>query len=664
MKKNLKMLLAMLLALVMIVSVFAGCKKTEKAKPDDKVMVIAVEANFEEKWNPFMAESAYDMQVMEQIFVAPMKGVEGNALENWGGSITAGEVQADGSMTYTVTANKGMKFTDGEPITIDDYIYALYVTADPSYTGPAQLVAEDIKGVKEYYYDDSNYTANNAAAEAEAEKYTLANISEEDYVAYLVATNLEGWWDGDPAGLVAEDYTWSNYIEDEGFGDKLAEIDATNPDEMLALLALIEYTNYGDSYDPYSYYSEKVYKDIKDADPSSTPVDEIAGIVRVDDYTCTVTYNSVNIYGDRSINQYFMPEHYYGEIVKGSVGDILANVEPLGSGPYIWGGYDAGIVTVTANQDYFEGVPKTGTIRWLYVPPTDALTALMNGDVDIAVIGGEPEYVEEMDAAQDIIRYDLTDNAGYGYVGLNCENLKLGVRKGLFSLMNREPSVTAYYETLATVIERPSTTVIAEYPQDAGTYYEYSPEKALEYFESAGYKQVDGKLVDASGNQLVVNAYVGGSGIGDHPSFTMLMQAAEDMKNLGGEMQVQDVDFNVLQAAMNDGTADMFCLAWGDVNTCDKQSQFHSEGGQNRYRISDPTMDTLLEQILQTVDLEERSALYAEMLDLAMELAIEIPVYQRCNIIAYNRSAINLDTVMQATTFYDYADELWTVQMN
>ena len=49
------------------------------------------------------------------------------------------------------------------------------------------------------------------------------------------------------AGEVDEDYTWSDYITDEGFGDQLAAIDATDPAAMLALLAEVEYTNYADS---------------------------------------------------------------------------------------------------------------------------------------------------------------------------------------------------------------------------------------------------------------------------------------------------------------------------------------------------------------------------------------------------------------------------------
>lgn len=651
MKKNLKKLLALTLALIMVAAMFTGCKQEQ---PADKTLVIGVPANFEEKWNPFMAESAYDQMIIEQVFVAPMKVVAGAVLEKFGGNIVAGDVAEDGSVTYTVTCNKDMKFTDGEKVTIDDYIYMFYVCSDQSYTGPSQMVANDIRGIKEYYYDDSNYTVNGATAEAEAEKYQLANISEEDFVTYMVATELDGQWDGDL------EY-WTEYISSEGLEDALAEIDATDADAVLELVAKVEYA-YAEYYDAYSWWFNKIYDDIKDADATSQSVDKISGLERVDDYTCKVTFNSLNIYGDRAINLYFTPEHYYGAIEKGNVGSILANVAPLGSGPYVFGGFADNIVTCTANADYFEGVPKTGTVKWQYVPSTDTVTALANGEIDIAEVSSKPEYIEEMDSLG--LEYDLVDNDGYGYVGLNCENLPLEVRQGLFCLMNREPSVNGYYKGLATVIERPMSTVIAEYPDDATVKYPYDPAEALKYFEKAGYSQVNGKLVDENGEQLVVNAYIAGEQIGDHPSYAMLVQASDDMKNLGGQLQVNDVDFNILQAAMNDGSADMFCLAWGAVYDCDKTTQFKSTGGQNRYKIKNAEMDALLDQIIVTIDLEERSALVAEMLDLAMDLAIEVPVYQRLNCIAYNSEAVNMDTVIEAVTFYNYTAALWKVEMN
>jgi peptide/nickel transport system substrate-binding protein len=339
----------------------------------------------------------------------------------------------------------------------------------------------------------------------------------------------------------------------------------------------------------------------------------------------------------------------------------MAKMEPMGSGPYKWVGFADNIATVTANADFFLGVPKTGTVKWQYIPSTDVIANLASGVIDIANPTGNISNVEEMKSLG--VEYDLIDNAGYGYMGMNTQNVTLNVRKGIWSLMNRKPSVEAYYGEIAQVIERPMTSVLAEYPQDAKEFYPYSKDNALQYFIEAGYSQVGGKLVDAAGKQLAVNCYVGGGGEGDHPAYAMLVQAANDMASLGGELQIQDVQFAILEGAMNDGTADMFILAWSEVNTCDKSAQFRSTGGQNRYRFVDQKMDDLLDKITQTLDLDERRKLVSEMLDWAMENCVEYPLYQRKNILAYNAQNINMDTIPTPTAFYSYEEALWQVEL-
>lgn len=624
----------------------------------DKTLVIGVPANFEEKWNPFIAESAYDRQVIDQVFTAPIRINAQNEVIPYAGNITS-VINEDGTVTYTVTVNEGMVFSDGEPVTIDDYIYYLYVTADPSYTGPAPLVSKDIKGVKEYYYDDPDYAVSVGAFEKEAErKYSPSTITQEDFMFYLVESKLEGWY----AGI--DSYDWIGYIESEGFGDELQYIDPTNEEQLLELLALVEYTNYADGYDPQTWWADYLAKAYIAENLSGTEhVETISGIQKIDDYTCTVTFNSIDIYGDRNISGYLTPAHYYGEFKKGDVSKILANMQPLGSGPYVFQGFSDNIATCTANPLYFEGVPNIGTVKWQFVPDNDTLPSLASGAIDIANPSGSMENIEEMDALG--IAYDLIPFAGYGYAGFNANNLDLNVRKGLWSLMDRETSVKGYYGDIAQVIERPMVPNLAEYPHDATVYYPYSTEKALEYFKAAGYTQQNGKLVNAEGKQLVVNAYIGGSGTGDHPAYAMLTSAAEDLAALGGEIQINDVNFAVLQAAMNDGTADIWIMAWGNVIDCDKREQFKSTGGQNRYGIADPELDALLDEIVVTIDLEERRALVSEMLDMAMELCIELPIYQRNDIIAYNAQTVDLTSLPEESTgTWNYSSELWKLRMN
>lgn len=659
-----KKALALILCLLMLVPFAQSCSYN----PTYDTLVIATQT-FEKKFNPFYAESAYDQEALDQIFVNPQRLNSQNEMIDWAGSIDYKEVTADDGTThviYTVKVKKGMKFTDGEPVTIDDVLYYYYVISDPSYTGPSStFYTSSIVGLKEYYYDDPNYSATVAGfSDTVAKKYAIDTISKEDYIAYLIATNLEGWWDGDPAGLVAEDYTWSDYITGEGFGDQLAAIDSSSASAMLALLAEVEYTNYGDSYDPASYYLSKLESEyIAGNLADGIDVPTITGIVRVDDYTCTVEYYEIDIYGDRSINAPIVPEHYYGTFEKGNAESVVsANMDtPMGSGPYIWAGYADNIITCTANNDYFEGTPYIQTVKWQVVNDSDILASMIAGEIDIANPSASMDAIA--DYTDSGFEYSLVDNNGYGYLGINANNVEKDVRQGIMYLLNRYPSVEGYYGDIATVIERPMTTTLGEYPHGATEYYGYSTEKALECFKAAGYEQVNGELVK-NGQKLVLNVYIGGSGVGDHPGYAMLVQAADDLATLGGELIINDVQFSVLQAAMNDGTADMFVLAWGASNSCDKSTIYFSTGGQNRTHVNNAQLDSLLLEIVKTVNFDDRCKLVSDMLDIVMDEAIEMPLYQRKNMLVYNPTVINMKTVPETTTYWNYASQLWKLKLN
>lgn len=679
-----KRLLALMLSVTMVATAFASCNNNQSSsaggdasgasqssdagKESQYNTIVIGTQIFEGKFNPLYAESAYDQQVMDQIFVAPARLNAKNELVDWGGSITY-ESYTEGDVNYTkytVKVQEGMKFSDGEDVTIDDYLYSIYAMADPSYTGPsATFYTTNIVGLKEYYYDDPNYSETVAGfATTAQEKYSLATISKEDYIAYLIDTNLEGWWNGDPAGD-AGGVTWSEYITGEGFGDQLAAIDATDPAAMLALLAEVEYTNYADGYDPQTYYQKKMESEyIRGNLDDGIDVETISGIERVDDYTATVLFDEIDIYGDRAITASYVPEHFYGSFEKGHAEEVLrANMDsPMGSGPYKWVSYENNIVTLEANDDYWEGEPNIKNVKFQYVPDNDIIAQMVAGNIDVANPNADAETIEDLE--ENGMEYTLVDNNGYGYVGLNANNLDLNVRKGFMHLLNRKPSVEGYYGELASVIERPMTTTQGEYPHDATEYYGYDPEKAKEYFEADGYTLVDGKL-QKDGKQLVINVYIGGDGQGDHPSYAMLTQAAEDLREMGGEMIINDVQFSVLQAAMNDGTADVFCLAWGASNSCDKTTIYHSNGGQNRYNLKNAEVDKLLEEIVKTVDFDERCQLVSDMLDLVMDEAVEMPVYQRKNMLAYNPEIVDTSSLPEETTpYWNYASELWKLRLH
>ena len=665
-------ILAVLLSATMLLSV-AGCsnsKSSDGTSSKDKgsssnTLVIGTQT-FNGVFSPFFYTSAYDAQAFETVFTSVCETDENNELQEKGGSITSEEVTAeDGSVQtlYTIKLKEGMNFHDGEPVTIDDLIFAYYVYADPTYDGMASFVSSlDIVGMKEYYYDDANYSAKVAeiASEAQAKAAT-----EEGFIEYLVATNCEGWYEGDPNGDSGDGTTFIDYLKNEGYD---ADSVAANNDEFLKLFAKCEYEKYADSYDAVAWWTSKLSEDyISEGLADGIDVESITGITKVDDLTCTVLVNGINISGDRQLAlQPLTPEHYYGDgFIKGDLSMVKAkNDTPMGSGPYKWVGYDNNVVSVTKFDDYFLGTPKIENIKYQVVDEEQKVNAVISGDIDITDPSASLEIMEELDANE--IEYSLIGNPGYGYIAISAKRIPdLKVREGLMHLMTREQAIATYYGELAEVIERPMTPTLAEYPQDAKEYWGYDKEKALECFKEAGYEQVNGKLVK-DGEQLSVEVAIGSAS--SHPSTPILTQMKSDMEQLGAELIISDVDSSILFNRINNDDVDMWVAAWGNSTDCDLTQIFGSEftkaGGSNRTWVQDSKVDALLQQVMQTLDFDKRKELVAEELDQIMSWATYMPVYQRKNLWIYNPNTVNMDTIPENTsTYYNYVNEIHLLEL-
>lgn len=99
-------------------------------------------------FNPFYAQTAYDMYVVDTLFdawvVVQGDGTYTNRLaENI-------EVSED-KLTYTFKLKQGVTYSDGTPVTVKDYAFALKVLHDKSYDGQSDILQAKIVGGQEYH---------------------------------------------------------------------------------------------------------------------------------------------------------------------------------------------------------------------------------------------------------------------------------------------------------------------------------------------------------------------------------------------------------------------------------------------------------------------------------------------------------------------------------
>ena len=96
----------------------------------------------------------------------------------------------------------------------------------------------------------------------------------------------------------------------------------------------------------------------------------------------------------------------------------------------------------------------------------------------------------------------------------------------------------------------------------------------------------------------------------------------------------------------------MWCAAWQASSDPDMYQLYHSQGSTNYYQIKDGDLDTLIMDARQSTDQTYRKGLYKAAMEIIMDWAVEIPVYQRCD--AYTVSTERVDTTSLPTDMTPY----------
>ena len=780
--KNLTKLLALLLALVMVLSVMAGCAKQEEAPAEEPAKTEQEPATeepaaeepaaeepaaeepakadtlvvgyslFSQKFTPFFADTAYDQDVagMTQLALlgtdregnVVMNGIEGET-RTYNGTdylytgiadlvITEND---DGTVDYDFTMRDDIVFSDGTPMTADDVIFTLYVLSDPTYTGSSTFYAQPIVGMEEYrsgmdtlfnllvaagpdntdftYWTEDQQTAFWADIEQAGEKFAQEIV---DYCAAYGATNVaEGaalWgYDGLAEDATAADF-WAAIVEAYG-GDI-----ATASDTETAGSSIYDLM---ENYDAYSV-----------GVAVGTGAANIAGIQKTGDYSIRITLNKVDATAIYQLAQTVTPLHYYGDpalydydnnmfgFVKGDLSGVHAkDTEPLGAGPYVFKGYENGVVSFEANENYFKGCPKTKYVKFQETAESDKLTGLTTGLFDITDPSFTNDVVDGIKAANsngelvgDVVTTNSVDNLGYGYIGINADTVNVGgdpgseaskdLRKALATLfaVYREPVINAYYGDRASVINYPisNTSWAAPKPADEGYKLAYSTDvdgnvvitadmsqeekeaaaldMAIGYLKAAGYTwdEATGKFTAApEGASLSYEIIIPADGSGDHPVYGVLTSTKNALESIGITLNINDpADSNELWNALDAGTQNMWAAAWGATVDPDMYQVYHSSnivglGGtdSNHYHIADEELDTLIMEARSTTDQAFRKATYKQCLEIIMDWGVEIPTYQRQNCVVFSTERVNMDTVTpDITTFWGWMNDIELLEMN
>ena len=141
------------------------------------------------KFNPFIAKSEDDRQAsgLTQIYLLEndrnghvvCNGIDGE-IRAYNNRDYTYYGPADVKITYNkkkdetiyrITLRDDLKFSDGEPVTIDDVLFTMYVLCDKSYKGSYSLGRQDIRGLTEY---QKNKKVKSIAGIKRIDNYTMS----------------------------------------------------------------------------------------------------------------------------------------------------------------------------------------------------------------------------------------------------------------------------------------------------------------------------------------------------------------------------------------------------------------------------------------------------------------------------------------------------------
>ena len=763
--KKMRQTLALLLAGALTVGSFAGCGGSKAggetagtetagteaagtaASGSDTPLVIANDG-MSEKFSPFFAESVPDQNIVDVTQISLVyndrsgefiyNGIEGETTSYNGTdytyygptdlTITENE---DGTVYYDFKLRDDLTFSDGEPVTADDIIFSFYVFCDPTYDGNASVYSLPIEGMEEYRSGMSTLASLLAAAGEDNTEFTF--WTEDQQNAFWDAVNDGG------AAFAQEivDYCVENGVSEEGdvagaaaqWGFDGLAADATAKDFFMAIgdkygwsFTAMEAESAGSALS--DLIPEDVYAYATEGVETGDAAANISGIQKLDDKTVRVVLTEVSAPALQTMDIQITPLHYYGDesqydydnnqfgFTKGDLSAIREKTTaPLGAGPYVFKSYENKTVYLEANESYYKGAPVTKELQFKETAEADKLPGVVQGTVDISDPSISKEVMAQIcsensngEASGDVLTTALYDNNGYGYIGINSQNVKVGddpsseqskdLRKAIATVISvyRDMVIDSYYGDAASVINYPISNTSWAAPQKSDADYEVAFSKdvdgnpiytdgmsddekyaaaldaALGFFEAAGYTVTDGKLTAApAGAKLSYEVMIGGSGKGDHPSFGILTAASEALKTIGFDLTINDLaDGTIMWDALNSETAEMWCAAWQATLDPDMFQIYHSEGGSaNYYAIYSDELDELVMEGRTNTDQAYRKAVYKEALDFIVDYAVEIPVYQRQNASVFSTQRVNVDSIPQdLTTFYSYLNEIEKIQMN
>jgi peptide/nickel transport system substrate-binding protein len=315
----------------------------------------------------------------------------------------------------------------------------------------------------------------------------------------------------------------------------------------------------------------------------------------------------------------------------------------VGTGPYRMVSYQQGQSLVLERNPDYAWAPETRThggpgylerIEFrFYGDPATRLPALLSGQAD--VMGEMPAQ----DAAQ------LSNNGAYRVYPVAIPgqsvsfflNTKLAplddlrVRQALLYGTDRAALVQAVFGPTSPVASGPLAKVTRSADPALAGLYGYDAKKAADLLAQAGWTErgADG-ILTRGGQRLALKGIL--QSWGELAKIGTILQA--QWRQLGVDVQWDTLSYPAALDASRKGTYHLMPSVFSGTDPDLLRTYFASSqiGGFNWSRVSDPAVDSWLEEAARTTDWAQRGPLYAKVQQRVMEQAWILPIRDQVNL--------------------------------
>ena len=355
--------------------------------------------------------------------------------------------------------------------------------------------------------------------------------------------------------------------------------------------------------------------------------------------------------------------------------------------------------------DTLDGVENGGPIQnakvkyfqYKIVNSSVLLQSLEKNEIDVGTPNATTENLNALNGAtMSHLTSKMVWTNGYGYVGINAGKIAdVWLRRAIIKAMNTD-MIMGYYKSddLASIIYRPMSIQSWAYPDSATTYsgttldnydvdyiYDGTGREIVSMLAEHGYNvSADGRKVisDPNGHSIEEMTFTIAGESDDHPAYQMFKNAQEVLKKIGITVNVKTDQFALKKLAS--GQLTVWAAAWGSTIDPDMYQVYHKDStagstlnwgyreikaDRAKYGYENQVIDelsALIDQGRATTNQNTRKTTYWEALDLVMELAVEMPTYQRRDLTVYNKNKIDTNTLNQNPTAFDgLFSKIWEV---